>query len=61
MRGTIDCLPVDNVGMLYCWECWRILEKVKPALHKPEPNEACDRCGKLSEESIKEENENKHQ
>lgn len=39
-------LPTDNVGRLYCWDCWERLKDEAPALHNARQEETCDGCGK---------------
>lgn len=39
-------LPTDNVGRLFCWQCWDYLEKQNPSLAGHADDEECDHCGK---------------
>ncbi len=42
-----DGLPTDNLGRLYCWDCWFRLQKSDPRLHNTGDAETCGHCGKI--------------
>lgn len=37
--------PSDNLGYLYCPECWERLEGESGKMHSPSNGESCDYCG----------------
>tara|TARA_R110000772_G_scaffold141536_2_gene251211 strand:- start:236 stop:547 length:312 start_codon:yes stop_codon:yes gene_type:complete len=39
-------LPTDNLGRLYCWDCWDRLKSENPRLHNAGQVETCESCQK---------------